>query len=181
MSCASLRRSTACMSGRCPISWRCLSFLPRFHGAGRADRPGEVVDAGRREDRGRCRSAFAGGRAGFPFGDALGRLLDRRDVEEAELHPYSAPERKGLYPPSSAKTAVAADASRRRLFVLPGQTGLRSGKVRRRYDKKRPGKCRVSSRMPAGRYLLILAHESLSVTVRLNTSFSGVESVSGQK
>lgn len=83
-------------------------------------------------------------------------------------------------PPPPAKTAVAADASRRRLFVLPGQTGLRSGKVRRRY-KKRPGICRVSSRMPAGRYLLILAHESLSVTVRLNTSFSGVESVSGQK
>ena len=30
-------------------------------------------------------------------------------------------------------------------------------------------------------YLLILAHESLRVTVRLKTSFSGVESVSGQK
>ncbi len=65
------------------------------------------------------------------------RLLDRRDVEEAELHPYSAPERKGLYPPSSAKTAVAADASRKRLFVPPGQTGLRFGKVRRRYKIRR--------------------------------------------
>ena len=30
-------------------------------------------------------------------------------------------------------------------------------------------------------YLLIFAHESLSVTVRLNTRCSGVESVSGQK
>ena len=30
-------------------------------------------------------------------------------------------------------------------------------------------------------YLLILAHESLSVTVRLKTGCSGVESVSGQK
>lgn len=30
-------------------------------------------------------------------------------------------------------------------------------------------------------YLLIFAHESLSVTVRLNTGCSGVESVSGQK
>ena len=30
-------------------------------------------------------------------------------------------------------------------------------------------------------YLFIFAHESLRVTVRLNTNLSGVESVSGQK
>ena len=99
------------------------------------DRARRLLMPGGEKTEDACRSASAGGRAGFPFGDALGRLLDRRDVEEAELHPYSAPERKGLYPP--AKTAVAADASRRRLFVPPGQTGLRSGKVRWRVEETR--------------------------------------------
>lgn len=42
-------------------------------------------------------------------------------------------------------------------------------------------KSRAVQQGGGGAYLLILAHESLSVTVRLKTRCSGVESVSGQK
>lgn len=45
-----------------------------------------------------------------------------------------------------------------------------------------PGEVRQDAGMAPGRgYLLIFAQESLSVTVRLKTGCSGVESVSGQK